>query len=133
MYAILAIIANGGRAIILIYREAGRNKLISYSLYKYTKPFDGGYGQPLAKRLPGVGSVPTSKPCRWRGKRLDHGGGVCELCVSGVLLCFASKNSSKREFFVPAGTDLAVKLLTFYVSSFATEKCFYFYMFAPVP
>ena len=87
MYAILAIIANGGRAIILIYREAGRNKLISYSLYEYIKPFDGGYVQPLAKRLPGVGFVPpTSKPCRWRGKRLDHGGGVCELCASGVLL-----------------------------------------------
>jgi hypothetical protein len=52
-----------------------------------------------------VGYVPPSKSCRWRGKRLHHGGGVCELCVSG------SKKPSEREFFVPAGTDLAVKLL----------------------
>ena len=36
MDAILAFIADGGRAIISIYREAGRNKLISYSLYKFT-------------------------------------------------------------------------------------------------
>jgi hypothetical protein len=26
-------------------------------------------------------------------------------------LCLASKKPSKREFFVPAGTDLGVKLL----------------------
>jgi hypothetical protein len=35
MDAILAFIADGGRAIISIYREAGRNKLFSYSLYKF--------------------------------------------------------------------------------------------------
>jgi hypothetical protein len=29
-----------------------------------------------------------------------------------VSLCLASKKPSEREFFVPAGTDLAVKLLT---------------------
>jgi hypothetical protein len=28
-----------------------------------------------------------------------------------VCLCLASKMPSEREFFVPAGTDLAVKLL----------------------
>ncbi len=28
-----------------------------------------------------------------------------------VSLCLASKKPSEREFFVPAGTDLAVKLL----------------------
>jgi hypothetical protein len=30
-----------------------------------------------------------------------------------VSLCLASQKPSEREFFVPAGTDLAVKLLTF--------------------
>ena len=30
------------------------------------KPFNGGLVQPLAKRLPGVGYVPPSKPWRWR-------------------------------------------------------------------
>jgi hypothetical protein len=29
-----------------------------------------------------------------------------------VCLCLASKKPSEREFFVPAGTDLGVKLLT---------------------
>jgi hypothetical protein len=28
-----------------------------------------------------------------------------------VCLCLASKKPSEREFFVPAGTDLGVKLL----------------------
>jgi len=31
-------------------------------------------------------------------------------CLCGV--CFASKKSSEREFFIPAGTHLGVKLLT---------------------
>jgi len=29
-----------------------------------------------------------------------------------VPLCLASKKPSEREFFIPAGTDLGVKLLT---------------------
>ena len=29
-----------------------------------------------------------------------------------VCLCLASKKPSEREFFVPAGTDLGVKLLS---------------------
>jgi len=33
MNAVLAIIADGGQAIVLIYREAGRKKLVSYSIY----------------------------------------------------------------------------------------------------
>ncbi len=31
-------------------------------------------------------------------------------------VCFASKKSSRREFFVPAGTHLAVKLLTDFIT-----------------
>jgi hypothetical protein len=33
MNAVLALIANGGQTIVLIYREAGRNKFISHLLY----------------------------------------------------------------------------------------------------
>ena len=33
-----------------------------------------------------------------------------------VFLCLASQKPSEREFFVPAGTDLAVKLLILVVS-----------------
>jgi hypothetical protein len=49
IHAIFAIIADGGRAIILIYREAGRNKLISYSLYKF---------------ILNPSTVATSTPCK---------------------------------------------------------------------
>ena len=35
------------------------------------------------------------------------------MVVVFVCLCLASKKPSEREFFVPAGTDLAVKLLMF--------------------
>ena len=76
IHAIFAIIADGGRAIILIYREAGRNKLISYSLYKFILNSSTVATSTPAKRLPGVGYVPPSKACRWRGKRLHHGGDV---------------------------------------------------------
>jgi hypothetical protein len=31
-----------------------------------------------------------------------------------VCLCLASKKPSEREFFVPAGTDLGVKLLNIF-------------------
>ena len=33
------------------------------------------------------------------------------MVVVFVCLCLVSKKSSEREFFVPAGTDLGVKLL----------------------
>ena len=35
-----------------------------------------------------------------------------------VCLCLASKKPSEREFFVPAGTDLGVKLLRLLKPSF---------------
>jgi hypothetical protein len=35
MHAVLAIIADGGRAIVVIYREGSRNKLISPLLYNF--------------------------------------------------------------------------------------------------
>jgi succinate dehydrogenase/fumarate reductase-like Fe-S protein len=40
-------------------------------------------------------------------KKAHHGGDVCVMCD----VCFASIKSSEREFFVPAGMHLAVKLL----------------------
>ena len=56
MDAILAIIADGGRAIILIYREADRNKLISYSLYTYIQnPSTAATSNPLRRGTRGWG------------------------------------------------------------------------------
>jgi hypothetical protein len=46
--------------------------------------------------------------------RQNHaaGGGNGSIMVGMfVFLCLASKKPSEREFFVPAGTDLGVKLL----------------------
>ena len=51
---ILAIIANGGRVIIVIDREAVQIIIFSCILLILLKSFDGSLVQPLAKRLPGV-------------------------------------------------------------------------------
>ena len=75
-------IAGGGRAMIVIDREAvGINYVLLYLLI-LLKPFDGGLVQPLAKRIPGVRYFCPSKPCCWRGKRFYHGGDVCVLVFS---------------------------------------------------
>jgi hypothetical protein len=106
MYAILAIIADGGRAIVLINREAGRNKLISYSLYKF-----------ILNPLTAVTSNTLRRGSRGRGMFLHQnhaaGGENGSIMVEMFLcLCLASKKSSEQEFFVPARMDLGVKLLT---------------------
>jgi hypothetical protein len=56
-----------------------RNKLflLILLLLILLKTFDGGLGQPLLQRRPGVGYARPTKPCRWRGKRVHHGGDVC--------------------------------------------------------
>jgi hypothetical protein len=64
--------------------------------------------------------VASSNPF-WRGSRewdtlvhQNHGaeGGNSSIMVGMfVCLCLVSKKPSEREFFVPAGTDLGVKLL----------------------
>ena len=76
--AILATIVDGGQAIILNFREAV-NFFFSFSLLILIKPINNGLVQPLPRRLLGVGYARPTKPCRWRGKRLYHGGDVCVL------------------------------------------------------
>ena len=82
MNTVLAIIADDGRAIIAIDREAVEIIVFYFILLILLKPFGGGLIQPLAKRLPGVQYFCTSKPRRWRGKRLHHGGDICVLVCS---------------------------------------------------
>jgi len=82
MNAVLAIIADDGQGIVVIYTEGEEITIFSFILLILIIPFDGGLVQPLAKRLPGVRYVPQSKPWRWRGKRLHHGGVVCVLVFS---------------------------------------------------
>ena len=56
MDAVLAIMANGGRAIIFIFRDADRNKLISYSLYKFIlNPSTSATSSPLQRGSRGWG------------------------------------------------------------------------------
>jgi hypothetical protein len=64
MNAVLAIIADGGRAIVVICREGEEINSVSFILLILIIPFDDGLVGPLAKRLPGVGYVCPSKPCR---------------------------------------------------------------------
>ena len=80
--AVLAIIADGRQAIIVIDREGVEIIIFSFSLLILLKPFKDGLVQPLPRRLPGVVYARPSKPCRWRGKRLHHGGDVCVLVFS---------------------------------------------------
>ena len=105
MNAVLAIIADGGRAIVLIYREAGRNKLISYSLYNFMlNPSMVATSNPLQRGSRGWGMfLHQNHAARWENGSSWWG------CLCDV--CFASIKSSEREFYVPAGTQLGVKLL----------------------
>jgi hypothetical protein len=80
--AVLAIIADGGRAIVVIYTEGEEINYFLFFLLILIKLSKISLVQPLAKRLLGVGYVPISKPWRWRGKRLHHGGDVCVLVFS---------------------------------------------------
>jgi hypothetical protein len=79
MYAVLAIIADSGQAIVVIDSEAVEINYFSFSLLIILKPFNGGLSQPLPQRLPRVGYAWPTKPCCWRGKRLHHGRNVCVL------------------------------------------------------
>ncbi len=48
------------------------------------KSFNSGLGQYMRKAAHPSGSVESSNPCRWRGKRLHHHGG--DVCCVIVLL-----------------------------------------------
>ncbi len=103
--ATLAIIANGGRAIVVNWQRGSRDKLFSPLVYWfYLKSFDGGLGQPLPQRFPGVGYARPTKPCRRRGKWLHPGG---EVCVLGLLL---TKSLPSGIFLFPP-EPIGVKLL----------------------
>jgi hypothetical protein len=75
MDAVLAIMAKGGRAIIFIFRDADRNKLISYSLYKFIlNPSTSATSNPLRRGSRGWGVFIY-------GNHAHHGGDVCVMCV----------------------------------------------------
>ena len=70
-----------------------------------TKPSLAALARPLGKRLPASDRANPSNHAA--------GGGNSPIMVGMfVYLCLASKKPSVFEFFVLAGTDLAVKLLS---------------------
>ncbi len=110
MNAVLAVIADYRRAIIVIYREGSRNKLISPLLYSFIlNPSMTASSNPFRIGSRGWCMIVHQN----HGAR---GGNGSIMVVVFVVLCFASKKPSEREFFVPAGMDLGVKLLIPYES-----------------
>ena len=69
------------------------------------KPFNDGLIQPLPRKLPGGGTLVHQN----HAAGVENGSIMVGMFVS---LCLASQKPSEREFFVPAGTELGVKLLT---------------------
>ena len=85
--AVLAIIVDdGGQAIVVIYTEGEEtNYLLLYFIDSDKSLRQRPHSTPC-EEAPGDGVCSSIKPWPWRGKRLHHGGDVCELCVLGVLL-----------------------------------------------
>jgi hypothetical protein len=105
MNAVLAIIADGGRAIIVINREAVEIIIFSFSLLILLNPFHHPPPDPFGRgSARTIGSIHRSHAVGGANGSIMVGMFVC--------LCLTSKKPSEREFFVPAGTDLGVKLLT---------------------
>jgi hypothetical protein len=99
MNVVLAIIANGGWAIIVIDREG----IFSFSLLILLKHFDDGLVHPFR-----VGSQGW---CTLVHQNHAAGGENGSIMVGiFVSLCLVSQKPSEREYLVPARMDLGVKL-----------------------
>ena len=89
----LAIIAGGGRALVVIYREGVEIKYFIFyfiDLLILIKPFDGSLIQPLAKRLPGFGMFINKNHAA--GGEKENGTTMVGMFV---FLCLASQKPSK--------------------------------------
>jgi hypothetical protein len=103
MDAVLAIMAKSGRAIIFIFRDADRNKLISYSLYKFIlNPSTSATSNPLRRGSRGWGVFIYGNHAARRENGTSWWGCLCDVCL-------ASKKSSEREFFVVFFSDFPLK------------------------
>ena len=83
MDAFVAIIADGGRAIVDIDIEAGRNKLIFHVLNTFIYYTLQCWPRPTpSKEAPGGGVHSSMETMPLYGEMAHHGGDVCEMCVS---------------------------------------------------
>ncbi len=86
-----------------------RNKLFSPLFYWFYKnPSTAALANPFCSSSQGWGMFVHQNHATGGGNGASWWG-----CLWAV--CFASKKHSEQEFFVPAKTDLAVKLLTCYL------------------
>jgi len=77
-----SIIANGGQAIVVIYREGVElNHFLLYFIDS-AKTLRLRPRPTPCKKAPRGAVFFLSKPCRWKGKWLHHGGDVCVLVFS---------------------------------------------------
>ena len=87
-------------------QRGSRNKLISYLLYNFIlNPSTTASSNPFRVGSRGWGTLVHQNHAAGE----ENGSIMVGMFVS---LCLASKKSSEREFFVPAGTHLGVKLLS---------------------
>jgi hypothetical protein len=95
MNAVLAIIADGGRGIVVIDREGSRNKLISPLLNNFIlNPLMAALSNPFQLGSRGWGMlVHQNHGVRGENSSIMVGMFVC--------LCLASYKPSKWEFFIP--------------------------------
>jgi len=105
MDAIVATVVDGGRAIVDINIEPGRNKLIYHLLYNFIlNPSMAASSNPFRRGSRGWGVfIHGNHAARWENGS-SWWGCLCDEC-------FTSKKSSELEFFVPGRTYLGVKLL----------------------
>ncbi len=104
----LSEVANGGQAIVVNLERGSRNKLFSHLVYWfYQIPSMEALANPFRRGSWGWGVL---------DRQNYAAGGANDSIIVGmfVCLCLARKKPSEREFFVPAGTDLGVKLLNSY-------------------
>jgi len=102
--AVLAIIADSGRGIFGKYREGVEINYFLLYFIDSAKTLRWWPRPTPCEEAPGGAVFSSIKTCCWRGKQLVMVGMF-------VCLCLASQKPSEREFFVPARTDLGVKLL----------------------
>ncbi len=106
--AVLAIIAGGGRAIVVIYKEGAE---INYFLLYFID------SDKTLRRRPHPTSCeqgPGGAGCGMFVHKNHAAGGENGSIMVGmyVFLCLASQKPSEQECFVPARTDFGVKLLS---------------------
>ena len=120
MNAVLAIVADGEQAIIVINREAVQINYFLLYFIDSDKTLSRQSRLTPCKEAPGVGYVPPSNH--------GAGGGNGSVIVwMFVCLCLASQNLFEWEFVVPARTDLGVKLLRPRHHFFSIFQCMLFY------